>query len=147
MSIDDAARRRDFTINAMFYDPVREEVLYYHHGVRDLKARKLRMIGDPAQRYREDPIRMLRAVRFGAACGLEIEPQSRKPIRELAELLHNVPKARVFDEMMKLLLSGHAAEGVRRMRKEGLDIQLQMAAQQVQQAGGNEARPIADAAF
>jgi len=119
-SIEDDARRRDFTINAMFYDPVREEVLDYHHGVRDLKARKLRMIGDPAQRYREDPIRMLRAVRFGAACGLEIEPQSRKPIRELAELLHNVPKARVFDEMMKLLLSGHAAEGVRRMRKEGL---------------------------
>jgi poly(A) polymerase len=59
-------------------------------------------------------------VRFGAACGLEIEPHTRKPIRELAELLHNVPKARVFDEMMKLLLSGHAAECVRRMRKEGL---------------------------
>jgi poly(A) polymerase len=119
-SLEDDARRRDFTINAMFYDPVREEVLDYHHGVADIKARKLRMIGDPAQRYREDPIRMVRAVRLAASCGLEIEPHTRKPIRTLADLLHNVPKARVFDEMMKLLLSGHAADGVRRLRKEGL---------------------------
>ena len=78
------------------------------------------MIGEPAQRYREDPIRMLRAVRLAAARGLEIETRSRKPIRELAPLLLNVPKARLFDEMMKLFLSGHAAEGVRRLRKEGL---------------------------
>ena len=119
-SIEDDARRRDFTINAMFYDPVREEVLDYHQGVSDIKARKLRMIGDAAQRYREDPIRMVRAVRLAASCRLEIDPRSRKPIRALAHLLHNVPKARVFDEMMKLLLSGHAAEGVRRLRKEGL---------------------------
>jgi poly(A) polymerase len=119
-SLEDDARRRDFTVNAMFYDPVREEVLDYHHGVPDLKARKLRMIGDAAQRYREDPIRMLRAVRLAASRGLEIEARTRKPIRELADLLHNVPQARVFDEMMKLLLSGHAADGVRRLRKEGL---------------------------
>ena len=119
-SLEDDARRRDFTVNAMFYDPVREEVLDYHHGVPDLKARKLRMIGDAAQRYREAPIRMLRAVRLAASRGLEIEARTRKPIRELADLLHNVPQARVFDEMMKLLLSGHAAEGVRRLRKEGL---------------------------
>ena len=119
-SLEDDARRRDFTVNALFYDPVREEVLDYHGGVADLKARKLRMIGDPMQRYREDPVRMLRAVRLAASRGLEIEPRTRKPIRALAELLHNVPKARVFDEMMKLLLSGHAAECVRRLRREGL---------------------------
>ncbi len=119
-SLEDDARRRDFTINAMFYDPVREEVLDYHRGVADVKTRKLRMIGDPAQRYREDPVRMLRAIRFAASCGLEIEPRTRKPIRTMADLLHNVPKARVFDEMLKLLLSGHAAECVRRLRKEGL---------------------------
>ena len=119
-SMEDDARRRDFTVNAMFYDPVREEVIDYHAGVADIKAKKLRMIGDAAQRYREDPIRMLRAVRLAAARGLEIEARSRKPIRELAGLLLNVPKARVFDEMMKLLMSGHAAEGVRRLRKEGL---------------------------
>ena len=119
-SLEDDARRRDFSVNAMFYDPVREEVLDYHGGINDIKARRLRMIGDPAQRYREDPIRMLRAVRLAAARGLEIEAHTRKPIRELADLLLNVPKARVFDEMMKLLLSGHAAEAVRRLRKEGL---------------------------
>jgi len=104
----------------MFYDPVREEVIDYHDGVADIKVRKLRMIGDPAQRYREDPVRMLRAVRLAAARGLEIETRTRKPIRELAGLLLNVPKARVFDEMMKLLMSGHVAEAVRRLRKEGL---------------------------
>jgi poly(A) polymerase len=119
-SLEDDARRRDFSVNALFYDPVSEEVLDYHGGVPDLKARKLRMIGDAAQRYREDPIRMLRAVRLAASRGLEIEARTRKPIRELANLLHNVPQARVFDEMMKLLLSGFAAEGVRRLRKEGL---------------------------
>jgi poly(A) polymerase len=119
-SLVDDARRRDFTVNAMFYDPVREEVLDYHGGVADIKARRLRMIGDPAQRYREDPIRMLRAVRLAAARGLEIDARTRKPIRSLAGLLLNVPKARVFDEMMKLLMSGHVAEGVRRLRKEGL---------------------------
>ena len=119
-SMEEDALRRDFTVNAMFYDPVREEVIDYHGGVADIKAKKLCMIGDPAQRYREDPIRMLRAVRLAAARGLEIETRSRKPIRELAGLLLNVPKARLFDEMMKLLLSGHVAEGVRRLRKEGL---------------------------
>ena len=119
-SMEEDAVRRDFTVNAMFYDPVREEVIDYHGGVADIKAKKLCMIGDPAQRYSEDPIRMLRAVRLAAARGLEIEARSRKPIRELAGLLQNVPKARLFDEMMKLLLSGHVAEGVRRLRKEGL---------------------------
>ena len=117
---EEDARRRDFTINAMFYDPVRAEVIDYHGGVADLRARKLRMIGDPAQRYREDPVRMLRAARLAASCGLEIEPRTRKPIRALADLLRNVPKARVFDEMMKLLFSGHSAEGVKRLRREGL---------------------------
>ncbi len=119
-TIEDDARRRDFTINAMFYDPVREEVLDYHRGVADVKARRLRMIGDPAKRYREDPVRMLRAVRLAASCGLEIEPRTRTPIATMADLLRNVPKARVFDEMLKLLLSGHAADCVRRLRKEGL---------------------------
>lgn len=119
-TVEEDARRRDLTINAMFYDPVRQEVLDYHDGVADIKAKRLRMIGDPAQRFREDPIRMVRVARFAAACGFEIEPRSRKPIRALAGLIQNVPKARVFDEMMKLLLSGHAAEAVKRLRREGL---------------------------
>ena len=88
------ATRRDFTINALFYDPASQEIWDYHDGVADLKKRRLRMIGDPEQRYREDPVRMLRAVRFAASCGLELEAGTRKPIRGLADLLHNVPPAR-----------------------------------------------------
>lgn len=114
------AARRDFTINALFYDPAREEVWDFHGGVADLKRRRLRTIGEPAQRYREDPVRMLRAVRFAASCGLEIDPASRKPIKALADLLAHVPTARLFDEMLKLLLSGHAVECVKRLRREGL---------------------------
>jgi len=114
------ATRRDFTINALFYDPAKEQVWDYHGGVADLKSRRLRMIGEPTQRYREDPVRMLRAVRFAAACNLEIDAATRKPIKTLAELLSNVPPSRLFDEMLKLLLSGHAVECVKRLRKEGL---------------------------
>jgi len=114
------ATRRDFTINALFYDPASQEIWDYHDGVADLKKRRLRMIGDPGQRYREDPVRMLRAVRFAASYGLEIEAGTRKPVRALAGLLQNVPAARLFDEMLKLLLSGYAFECVTKLRKEGL---------------------------
>ncbi|OGA03406.1 MAG: poly(A) polymerase [Betaproteobacteria bacterium RIFCSPLOWO2_02_64_14] len=114
------ATRRDFTVNALFYDPVSQEIWDYHGGVADLRKRRLRMIGDPVQRYREDPVRMLRAVRLAASHDLEIDAASRKPIRALADLLANVPPARLFDEMLKLLLSGRAAECVTKLRKEGL---------------------------
>ena len=116
---EDAARR-DFTINALFYDPATQEIVDYHNGVADLKKKQLRMIGEPELRYREDPVRMLRAVRFAASYGLEIEKKTLAPIRPLAELLHNVPPARLFDEMLKLLLSGHATQCVARLRREGL---------------------------
>ncbi len=114
------AARRDFTINALFYDPAKQEVWDYHGGVADLKSKRLRVIGDPEQRYREDPVRMLRAARFAASCGLEMDAATRKPVKSLAPLLANVPAARLFDEMLKLLLCGHAVECVKRLRKEGL---------------------------
>ncbi len=116
---DDAARR-DFTINALYYDPVSETVIDYHDGVKDIKRRRLRMIGDPQARYREDPVRMLRAVRFAAKLGLEIDESTRAPIARLADLLENVPPARVFDEMLKLLTSGHSVACITRLRAEGL---------------------------
>ncbi len=116
---DDAARR-DFTINALFFDPATETVLDYHHGVADLKQKTLRIIGDPRSRYREDPVRMLRAIRLSAKLGLTIDPEARTPIRDMASLMENVPVARVFDEMLKLLFSGHAVECVKRLRDEGL---------------------------
>lgn len=114
------ATRRDFTINAMYYDPSTQTVLDYHNGMADMRARLLRMIGDPATRYREDPVRMMRVVRFAAKLGFEIEEHTRAPILELADLINNVPAARLFDEMLKLLLSGHALECLKWLRKEGL---------------------------
>jgi poly(A) polymerase len=114
------ALRRDFTINALFYDPATQQVWDYHGGVEDLKKKRLRMIGDPEQRYREDPVRMLRAVRFSASRGLEIDQPTREPIKSVTPLLANVPAARLFDEMLKLLLSGHAYECVMALRAEGL---------------------------
>ena len=116
---EDAARR-DFTANALYYDPATEQIIDYHHGVGDLKARTLRMIGEPRARYREDPVRMLRAVRLAAKLDLSIDPEAKRPIRELAELLENVPAARLFDEMLKLLTSGHAVKCITQLRDEGL---------------------------
>ncbi|MEW6312819.1 MAG: polynucleotide adenylyltransferase PcnB [Pseudomonadota bacterium] len=119
-SQEEDAKRRDFTVNALFYDPTTEEIWDYCGGVADVRARTLRMIGDPEQRYREDPVRMLRAVRLAAKLGMDIEPATRAPIKPLAERLHQVPPARLFDEMLKLLLSGHARECIVQLRREGL---------------------------
>jgi poly(A) polymerase len=119
-SQEDDATRRDFTVNALYYDPEREEVWDWHGGVADARRRVLRMIGDPATRYKEDPVRMLRAARFAAKLDFHIDPATRAPIAQLAPLLARIPAARLFDEMMKLLLSGHAERGVRQLRAEGL---------------------------
>ena len=116
---EDAARR-DFTANALYYDPATEAVIDYHNGVADLKQKTLRMIGEPRGRYREDPVRMLRAVRLAAKLGLQIDAAARKPIQEMAGLLENVPPARLFDEMLKLLTSGHAVKCLKQLRDEGL---------------------------
>ncbi len=116
---EDAARR-DFTVNAMYYDPVSEAVYDYHHGFEDIARKKIRMIGDPAERYREDPVRMMRAVRIAAKLGFQMEPATERAIPKMASLLENVPAARLFDEMMKLFTSGHAEACLVSLRKEGL---------------------------
>ncbi len=117
---EEDARRRDFTVNALYFDPATEQIIDYHGGLADLKKRTMRMIGDPATRFREDPVRMLRAVRLAAKLGLSIEAGTRAPFRKLASLIEHVPPARVFDEMLKLLMSGHASACVRQLREEGL---------------------------
>lgn len=117
--IEDAARR-DFTVNAMYYDPQREIVVDYHGGLADARKKLLRMIGDPATRYREDPVRIIRVVRFAAKLGFEIEPKTRAPIKEMAALLDNIPPSRTFDEMIKLLQTGHALASIEELRKQGL---------------------------
>ncbi|MBT9524091.1 MAG: polynucleotide adenylyltransferase PcnB [Rhizobacter sp.] len=117
--IEDAARR-DFTVNAMYYDPQRQIVVDYHGGIKDAKKKVLRMIGDPATRYREDPVRIIRVIRFAAKLGFSIDPKTRAPIQEMASLLESVPASRTFDEMIKLLQTGHALSSIEELRKQGL---------------------------
>ncbi len=119
-SLEEDAVRRDFTANALYYNPVNEEVLDFHNGVADLHANLLRMIGDPVTRYQEDPVRMLRAVRLSAKLGLKIEAKTQAPIQKLADLLQDVPPSRLFDEMLKLFLSGHAVESIGALRAQHL---------------------------
>ncbi|ARP80496.1 poly(A) polymerase [Bordetella genomosp. 8] len=119
-SQEEDAARRDFTLNALYYDPLTEVVIDYHQGVADLKKRVVRMIGDPAKRYREDPVRMLRAVRFAAKLNFVIDDETRAPIRSMSALIENVPASRLFDEMLKLLTCGHAMDCLRQLRAEGL---------------------------
>lgn len=114
------AARRDFTLNALYYDPIKEEVIDFHGGVSDLKKRVVRMIGDPHTRYREDPVRMLRALRFAAKLNATIDPATREPIKGMANLIENVPASRLFDEMLKLLTCGHAMDCLQRLRAVGL---------------------------
>ncbi len=114
------AVRRDFTINALYYEPLTEVVIDFHRGVEDLKNRSVRMIGDARTRYREDPVRMLRAVRFAVKLNGTIEPSTREPIESMSDLISNVPDSRLFDEMLKLLTCGHAMDCLRQLRQLGL---------------------------
>lgn len=104
------AIRRDFTINSLYYDVENDTVLDYTGGFEDIKKRLIRVIGDPLRRYREDPVRMLRAVRFAGKLGFTIDPKSADPIRQLADLLNHIPAARLFDESLKLFLSGYGEQ-------------------------------------
>ncbi|MEK8025766.1 polynucleotide adenylyltransferase PcnB [Pseudaquabacterium rugosum] len=117
--IEDAARR-DFTVNAMYYDPQTQVVVDYHGGLTDLRAGLLRLIGDPLTRYREDPVRVIRAMRFAAKLGFGFEPATAAPFAEVAPLLANVPTSRLFDEMIKLLQTGHALDSIETLRTHGL---------------------------
>ena len=114
------AARRDFTANALFYDPATQEIHDYHHGCADTRAHLLRIIGDPLVRYREDPVRMLRAVRLSAKLGIKLDTATAAPIAEMKDLLDNVPEARLLDEVLKMLLSGHSVECIQQLRKMDL---------------------------
>lgn len=116
-TIEEDAIRRDFSINALFYNVHTDEVLDFAGGLEDLEKRQLRMIGDPEARYREDPVRMLRAMRFSAKLGLSIETKSEQPIRELAPLLENIAPARLFDETLKMFHSGQAGSVLELLRE------------------------------
>lgn len=119
-TIEDDAVRRDFTANALYYAIDDFSVRDYVGGFADVLARRLRLIGDPATRYREDPVRMLRAVRLAAKLDFVIDPATAMPIRQLAPLLHEAAPARLFEECLKLFLAGHAAASFNGLEREGL---------------------------
>ncbi|WP_245853739.1 polynucleotide adenylyltransferase PcnB [Necropsobacter massiliensis] len=123
-SIEQDAQRRDFTVNALYYNPQDNTLRDYFNGLEDLKAGKLRLIGDPAVRYQEDPVRMLRSIRFMAKLDMFLEKPSEAPIRRLAGLLQNIPPARLFDESLKLLQTGYGVKTYQLLRKYGLFEQL-----------------------
>jgi poly(A) polymerase len=119
-TIEEDVWRRDFTANALYYNIADFSLWDFVNGARDIAARTLRLIGDPETRYREDPVRMLRAARFEAKLGFQIEPATARPLGPLRELLAAVPPARLFDETLKLFLTGHGARSFRVLRRRGL---------------------------
>lgn len=119
-TIDEDVWRRDFTVNALYYNIADFTVWDYVGGVEDIRQRRIRLIGDPWMSYREDPVRMLRAVRFAAKLGFEIDAGTAQPIHELADHLREVPAARLFDEVLKLFQAGHAVRSYELLREYGL---------------------------
>ncbi|HEC13192.1 MAG TPA: polynucleotide adenylyltransferase PcnB, partial [Acidiferrobacteraceae bacterium] len=118
------ARRRDFTVNALYFDSRDASVIDHVNGMEDLRKGVLRIIGDPDTRYREDPVRMLRAIRFAAKLGFRLEKDTAAPLRELASLLQDVPPARLFEEVVKLFHGGYALETYELLRQYHLFEQL-----------------------
>ncbi|MCR6701969.1 MAG: polynucleotide adenylyltransferase PcnB [Dokdonella sp.] len=119
-TIEEDAVRRDFTVNALYYDIADFSVRDYVGGMRDLEQRTMRLIGDPELRYREDPVRMLRAARLAAKLGFSIAPEAAAPFAQLAPLLRDAAPARLFDETLKLFLAGHGLAGFRTLEAHGL---------------------------
>jgi poly(A) polymerase len=117
---EEDALRRDFTINALYYCIKDFTVVDFANGIEDLENRQLRLIGDPETRYREDPVRMLRAVRFAAKLDFEIEPATEAPIIELAPLLTHIPSARLFEEVLKLFSAGYGEASYYKLREYDL---------------------------
>jgi poly(A) polymerase len=119
-TIDEDVWRRDFTCNALYYNIEDFSLRDYVGAFEDIQARRLRLIGDPETRYREDPVRMLRAARFEAKLGFTLDPETEAPIAKLRELLGDVPPARLFDESLKLFLTGHGLSSLSVLRRRGL---------------------------
>jgi len=118
--LEDDVWRRDFTVNALYYDIADFSIVDYTAAMDDVKNKVLRLIGDPETRYREDPVRMLRAIRFAAKLGFSIHPDSEQPIFDLGYLLDDIPPARLFDEVLKLFHSGQGVKSLQLLRKYNL---------------------------
>lgn len=141
-SLEEDAMRRDFTINALFLDPVGGNISDFTGGYQDLADRRLSLVGDPEVRYREDPVRLLRAARFVAKLGVEADERTAKPIPGLAHLLADMPPARLFEEMCKLFLTGHAMRSFEALQRFGLSATLFPALEPSGRAGKIVADPL-----
>ena len=119
-SIKEDAERRDFTINALYYDVEDKNLIDFYGGLRDIQDNQLRLIGKPKLRYKEDPIRILRAIRFAAKLKMEIHSETLNEIRSSIDLLKSIPYSRLFDEVMKFFLTGHAQESMVLFKKYNL---------------------------
>lgn len=119
-TIDEDVWRRDFTVNALYYDIADFSVIDYVNGMEDVKAGRIRLIGDPVKRYTEDPVRLLRAVRFAVKLGFRIDAETEKPVFELGDLLENIPSARLFEETLKLFMGGCAVQTFEQLRHYNL---------------------------
>lgn len=119
-TLEEDVWRRDFTINALYYNISDFSIIDYTNGIADLHAGVLRLIGEPVTRYREDPVRMLRLVRFAVKLGFTLDAACEKPLHELASLLNAVPAARLYEEMLKLFLSGYGLQTFEMLRHYGL---------------------------
>ena len=119
-TIEEDAVRRDFTINAMFYSPSYHKLVDFHDGLEDLNRGIIRIIGNAEKRYQEDPIRILRAFRVCAKLNMALNETSRAPIKKLVPLLHDIPHSRLFDEVIKFFLTGHALNSYRVMQDENI---------------------------
>ena len=119
-SFEEDAFRRDFTVNAIYYDPKEKRMVDLAGGKKDLKHKVIRMIGEPEDRFREDPVRMLRAIRFQAKLGFQLEDELRGSVKMLGHLIQDVSPARLFEETLKLFLSGYGAEAFRSMKEHAM---------------------------
>ena len=133
-TLEEDAQRRDFTCNALYFDPIKREIIDYHDGVTDIERKKLVMIGNAAERYQEDPVRILRAVRLSAKLGFEVEEHTAAPIAKYAHRLKEEPPARLFDEVIKILFSGYARRCLEQIAQLGIDTPIHPILDGLQQA-------------
>lgn len=119
-SLEEDAERRDFTINAVYYDLRKQELIDFHAGIYDLQHEIIDIIGDPEVRYSEDPVRIIRALRFAAKLGFKLSSRTSSPIAQMAKLLEQVSNARMFEEVNKLFLTGHGLQSFKILREYGI---------------------------
>ena len=119
-TLEEDAWRRDFTVNCLYYDHRDHTVIDFTGGVADVRERKLRLIGDAVERYREDPVRMLRAVRFAGKLGFDIDVDTSRAIYDLAPMIEDMPPARLYEEVVKLFMGGEGRKTYALLRRYGL---------------------------